>query len=116
MRFRLYVWMILAVAIPVQAVAASSPQLACFEHEGGSAPVVQMDCHDTKADDSDKPPSCCGDACPDMMFCATTPAVSTTPIISPDATQFSAPADRYLMPLISGRLSSPFRPPAISIG
>lgn len=122
-RSRLYVWVILALALPVQTIAAVSPQPACFEHAPftapftapGTTPVVQMDCHDTQASEDSGPPSCCGDACPDMTFCAATPAVSATAMALPGVGQFAAPDDHYLLPLVSFRLSSPFRPPTISI-
>jgi hypothetical protein len=114
-RSRLYVWVILALALPVQTIAAVSPQPASFEHESGTAPVVQMDCHDQQASEDSGPPSCCGDSCPDMTFCAATPAVSATAMTLLGVAQLTVPDDSYLLPLVSSRLSSPFRPPTISV-
>lgn len=114
-RPRFFLWVILALAIPVQAISAVSPNLACFEHAAGTAPAVQMDCHDTEASEEPAPPSCCGDACPDMTFCAATAAVSITAMTLVSVGQFTVPDDDYLLPLLASRLSSPFRPPAISI-
>lgn len=114
-RSRFCVWVILALALPVQTIAAVSPPPACFEHEAGTAPIAQMDCHDQQASEDSGSPSCCGDSCPDMAFCAATPAVSATAMTLSGVGQFAAPDDHYLLPLVSSRLSSPFRPPTISV-
>ena len=108
---RLCLLLLLAVAIPVQTIAAVSPQLTRFEHVTSGGPGAHMDCHVGQASDVPEPPSCCGDACPDMTVCAAAHAVSATTLASLPAGPVTAPDDHYLLPPVSSRLSSPFRPP-----
>jgi len=100
-RFRLCLLLLLAVAMPVQAIAAVRPQL------------THMDCHSGQTSDVPAPPACCGDACPDMTVCAAAHVVSAATVASVDVGPLMAPVDHYLFPLVFSRLSSPFRPPTI---
>jgi len=111
---RLCLLLLLAVAIPAQTIAAVSPQLTRFEHMTSGAPGMHMDCHAGQASDVPELPSCCGDACPDMSVCAAAHAVSATTLLSSPVGPLTAPDDCYLLPPVSSRLSSPFRPPTIS--
>ena len=75
---RLCLSLLLVVAIPVQTIAAVSPQLTRFEPVTSGGPGGHMDCHAGQASDVPEPPSCCSDACPDMVVCAAAHAVSAT--------------------------------------
>ena len=94
-------FLLLAVAMPVQTIAAVSPQL------------THRDCHSGQASDAPAPPACCGDACPDMSACAAAHVVSAVTVVSVDVGPLMAPVDHYLFPLVFSRLSAPFRPPTI---
>ncbi len=128
-RLCLLLLLLLAVAIPVQTIAAVSPQLTRFEHVTSGGPSlhgpglhgpglhgadVQMDCHVGQASDVPELPSCCGDACPDMTVCAAGHALSPATVALSPVELLMSPADHYLFPPVSARLSSPFRPPTIS--
>jgi len=110
---RLCLLLLLAVAIPVQTIAAVSTQVTRFEHVTSGGPGAHMDCHAGQASDLPEPPSCCGDACPDMTVCAAAHAVSAAPIVLAPVELLMSPADHYLFPPVSSRLSYPFRPPTI---
>lgn len=111
---RLCLLLLLAVAIPVQTMAAVSPPLMRFDPVAAHVPGAHMDCHAGPASDVPEAPSCCGDACPDMTVCAAAHAVSATTLASSPIGPLAAPDDHYLLPPVSSRLSYPFRPPAIS--
>lgn len=108
---RLCLLLLLAVAVPVQAIAAASAPLTPFSSPTSGMP---MDCHGGQANDVPEPPSCCGDVCPDMTVCAAAHAVSATTVASSAVGPATAPDDCYLLPPVSSRLSSPFRPPTLS--
>jgi len=113
-RSRLALWLLLAVTISVQTVAAASIRFACIEQQAGSTSAVHPDCHDSDATDSQESASCCGETCPDMAFCAVSHAASTPAGVPASIDRDATPFDRYLLPPASTRLSSPFRPPATS--
>ena len=98
---RVCLLLLLAVAMPVQTIAAVSPQLT---HRG---------CHSGQTSDAPAPLTCCGDACPDMAVCAAAHVVSSATVVSVDVGPLVAPVDHYLFPLVFSRLSAPFRPPTI---
>lgn len=88
LRSRLCLLLLLAGTVPVQTIAAASAPLTLFAIPTSGMP---MDCHAVQASDVPEPPSCCGDACPDMSVCAAAQAVSATTVVS-----------------------APFRPPTLS--
>ena len=108
---RLCLLLLLVAAVPVQTIAAASAPLTLFAIPTSGMP---MDCHAVQASDVPEPPSCCGDACPDMSVCAAAQAVSATTLVSSPVGPLTAPDDRYLLPPVASRLSSPFRPPTLS--
>jgi hypothetical protein len=110
---RLLLCLLIALAMPVQAIAAAAPRLACLHGGSDSAASANMDCHGDPASDPAAPP-CCGDACPDMAVCAATPAVNATALLPSVTGPVAAPPVLYLIPTPDARLSNPFRPPAIS--
>lgn len=117
LRLRMWLLLVLAVALPVEGIASVAPQLACFRSGSGTADsvaAVTMHCHDAKSADAAKTPPCCGDSCPDMVACSASLAVSATGLRLPAAERRMAPDDHYLLPEIASRLSHPFRPPAVS--
>lgn len=117
LRSRTYLWLLLALTLPVQGIAAVAPRLACLDAAAGTAvtaAAATMHCHGTQSADPARPPPCCGDHCPDMAACAVTPAVSAPSLVLPAPEQRIALDDRYRLPESVSRLSSPFRPPAIS--
>lgn len=108
---RVCLLLLLALALPVQTIAAASAPLTNL---GVGTSGLPMDCHAGQGSDLPELPSCCGDACPDMSVCAAAQAVSATTGASSPVRPLSAPDDCYLLPPASSRLSSPFRPPTTS--
>ena len=114
-RRRICLWLLVALAIPAQAMAAYTLQLPCFDQASSAAPAVEMDCHSAHKGDaghSRSQPDCCGDSCPAMTACAVPHATGPANFsqILPDGR--NTPVDRYAVPLSTALFGAPFRPPA----
>ena len=114
LRTRPFVWLILTLALSVQAIAAVSPQLTRPENATRVAPGMHVDCSVAQTSDAAELPACCGDACPDMTVCAAAHAMSATTQVGSVVGAVAAPDDQFLLPAVASRLSSPFRPPTHS--
>jgi len=117
MRCRICLWLIVALAVPAQSIAAYAQRLPCHDQAGSAAPAVVTDCHSAhqgKVGHAAGQPDCCGDSCPDMTACAAPHAAGPSTISEILPAGHIVPLDRYAVALTNALFAPPFRPPVVS--
>lgn len=111
---RILLWVLLALALPVQGMTALTSRLGAGHAQSGVDSAAVMDCHDAQSSDAATLPPCCGEHCPDMTACVASAAMNSTNRSPPVIGRTGAPEDSYVLPEFNPRLTSPFRPPTVS--